>query len=135
MQKKFTVLIAVCLFLICGCFLVGCNNDQKDNNQKDKDEYVELTDQNYTYYLSIDNVCTNYATAANGSFRIWSYEYTTSGAVNGLYVDCIIYYQLGDGEEKELPLNAAGYAKLKYQISTNSPGPFKVTKVEGKIYL
>ena len=124
----FILSISMILFSTTACWW----NDDTSGNKKDN--YIELSLSNYEYYLSIDQVKTDSGSALQGSFRYVSYKVTISGAISGLFQDCKLYYKLGNEEEKEVKLNAAGFATFNYTWSTNS-GSFSFTNVEGKIII
>ena len=118
-------IVAILLLVVCLGLFTGCGGN-------DGGETVDLTAENYTYYLSLDTVTLESATA--GGQRFWSKKLTVYGAVSGQYVDCVLYYKIGDGEEKSFKLNASGYGTLRYSESSNG-GKFSITRASGKIIL
>ena len=116
-------IVAILLLVVCLGLFAGCGGS-------DGDETVDLTTENYTYYLSLDTVLLESGTA--GGMRYWSKKLTVYGAVSGQYVDCVLYYKIGDSEEKSIKLNASGYGTLRYSESSNN-GSFSITRVSGKI--
>lgn len=141
MRKRIAVLfilitvIGLIPFSLTGCWgfdFGGSNTDGGNNTGNSKS--IDLTLSNYEYYLSIDEELTSSGSALQGSFRYASYKVTVTGAVNGLYQGCSLYYKVGDTAEKEVKLNASGYATFNYSWSTNS-GNFSFTRATGKIIL
>ena len=113
------------LFSVC---FVGCNFSQEESTE------ISLTTDNYTYYLNLDNVCTDSGSAAGGTFHWSSHKLTITGAIDGLYVDCVLYYKTTDeGTEKEIKLNASGFATLNYILSNSLK--FTIVRAEGSIYI
>lgn len=130
MKKILTRLLASILILVCFS-LVACNNENSDNTEN---SFIELTIDNYNYYLTISEVLTGSGNVAGGSYRYASYQATISGAINGIYDGCIIYYKLGqDGNQQKVTLNAAGFAQFNYSVVNGANIIY--TKVEGRIYL
>ncbi|MCM1534122.1 MAG: hypothetical protein NC099_05670 [Corallococcus sp.] len=126
------LLIFVTMIIFLFLTFAGCWDDF-GSNPNNKDQIIELTMDNYEYYLSIDKVLNNHGNAANGSIHYWNYNCTIYGAVSGLYKDCSITYMLGETEH-EVKLNAAGFASFSYTESTKR-GAFKFTNVKGVILL
>lgn len=122
----FVLIVAICSFSF---IVAGCNNKEIE---EDSTTYIELSMDNYSYYLSIDTLHTGSTHTA--VIRADSYKVTVSGAVNGLYKDCSLFYQIGSGQEREVKLNAAGFATFNYSVSTNS-GSFKYVRVKGQIII
>lgn len=138
MRKKSAglfVLITAIGFVLIG--LTGCwgNQNSGDDNKEDNSHIIELSLSNYEYYLSIDKVKTESGSAMQGSYRYAAYKVTVSGAVSGLFEDCRLYYKIGDGAEREVKLNAAGFATFNYSWSSNMNGDFSFTRAEGKIII
>jgi hypothetical protein len=130
MKKNLARFLACILFLVCFS-LVACDNENRDSAEN---SYIELTVDNYDYYLSISKVLTDSGSYAGGSFRYASYQATISGAINGIYDGCIVYYKLGqDGDLQTVTLNAAGFAQFNYTVVNGENIIY--TKAEGKIYL
>lgn len=125
-MKKFAIVIlSVVLSLFC---FVGCNFGQEDETE------ISLTTDNYKYYLNLDSVCTGSGSAAGGSFRWSSHKLTITGAIDGLYVDCVLYYKTTDeGKEQPIELNASGFATLNYSVSNSLK--FIIVRAEGSIYI
>lgn len=138
MKKKFSKFIGITSLLavmfILSCFsLVACNNENTDNSEME-DSFIELTIDNYDYYLSISKVLTHSGSYLGGSLHIASYQATVTGAISGIYDGCIIYYKLGqDGSEQTVTLNAAGFAQFTYSVVNGENIIY--TNVVGRIYL
>ena len=125
MKKILASLLAVMFILSCFS-LVACNNENTDNSEIE-DSFIELTIDNYNYYLSISKVLTE----SRFSFNI--YQVTITGAISGIYYGCIIYYKEGEnGSEQKVNLNAAGFAQFGY---LDRDGDIIYTNVVGRIYL
>ena len=119
--------LATFTFFFAGCgdgLICNCNSSNSAS------QTINLTMDNYEYYLSISKVLTDSVSAAG--MRFSSYTVTVLGAISGLYQDCSIYYKIGDGEEREIKLNAQGFAEFSYSVGTNT-GSFEYTRVKGKI--
>lgn len=113
--------------------LFGCDNQ----NNKGLDEYIALNDSNCYYYLSIDDSQTKSENIlAGGKHYFISYrKITISGAVNGLFSDCILTIEYGENKiQKDISLNASGFATFEYTIN-NSSYKAKIISCKGKIYL
>ena len=125
-MKKIVAMILSCLLAIC-C-LVGCDilTQNKD------DEPISLTMDNYDYYLTINTVCTSSGSAAGGTVHYATYQKTFMGALNGVYKDCVITYQVADNN-KEVSLNVAGYAQISYSLVNSET--FSIVDVRGEIYI
>lgn len=124
------LLVAVIIaftFAFTGCGDGGLCTCNKSNGAT---QTINLTMANYEYYLSISKVLTDSVSAAG--MRFSSYTVTVLGAISGLYQDCSIYYKIGDDEEREIKLNAQGFAEFSYSVGTNT-GSFKYTRIKGKI--
>lgn len=127
---RLLLLIAVIVILtisFAGCwdgFVCNCNNSENNS------QTITLTMANYEYYLSISKVLTDSVSAAG--MRFSSYTVTVMGAISGLYKDCSIYYKIGDGDEREIKLNAQGFAEFSYSVGSNT-GSFEYTRVKGII--
>ena len=132
--KHFRLLLLIVVILIFMLLLVGCwDGFICDCNKSESDaQTIDLTIDNFEYYLSISKVLTDSVSAAG--MRFSSYTVTVLGAISGLYQDCSIYYKIGDGEEREIKLNAQGFAEFSYSVGTNT-GNFEYTRVKGKIVI
>ncbi len=115
------ILAAILIFVLL--LLCACGETNEDVESQEKDEYIELTMENYEYYLTIQEVLTD-KTFLAGSTHYY-YTATIYGAVNGLYKDCVIVFN-----GRILNLNAAGFAEFSY-VDTKP----KVTSVSGRIYI
>lgn len=123
MKKSFIIVFLFCLLCCCSC-------NKKNNQKEDQTIEIPLTLENYEYYLTITSIYNNTVTAQQGNYRCSTYDVFIDGAVDGLYVDCVLYLENG----KNIKLNAAGYAQTAKSIS-NGEDSFKVVKVEGKIII
>lgn len=115
-------LLLFSLFCFVGCF------------ETEKEEVVSLTDENYTYYLTIESTVQSSGSYAGGNFIYVNVAVTINGAIDGEYRDCKLYYRLGEGERQEICLNAAGYARFSYTV-TSRTGDFAFVGAEGSIIL
>ena len=124
-------IVAILLLVLCLGSFVGCGNLNNENDSTEKS--FDLTLENYTYYLTLDTEITG-----SGSYLLghhWcSKKLTVYGAVSGLYVDCVLYYKIGEVEEKSFKLNATGFGTINYNETTDS-GRFSITQVSGKIVI
>lgn len=125
--------IVVCLIACIICFgLTGCfgtSNNNGSGQSSVENDYIELTIDNYDYYLTIDDSVVSNFTAA--STRFYCHRVTIYGALSGIYSDCVLHYKY-NGNEMEVKLNVAGYATFDYTVSS---GRLVYTRVSGKIYL
>ena len=129
MKKLVIGILSVILSLFC---FIGCNFAQEETTE------ISLTTDNYTYYLNLDKVCTGSGSAAGGSFRWASYKLTITGAIDGIYEDCVLYYKTTDeGKEQPIELNASGFATLNYSVpfSAYNSLKFMIVRAEGSILL
>lgn len=125
-RKAYTFfLLLFTLFCFVGCF------DTEQEGTEDEN-IVFLTLENYTYYLTIDRSVQGSGSYAGGNFTYVNMAVTISGAVDGEYRNCKLYYRFGEGEQREICLNAAGYARFSYTV-TNSTGAFAFVGAEGSI--
>ncbi len=118
MKRILAAILIFVLLLLCAC---GETNEEVE--PQEKDEYIELTMENYEYYLTIQSVKTVEKFIA-GELRHY-YDVTIYGAVDGVYKDCVIVFN-----GRILNLNAAGFAEFSY-VNTKP----KFTSVSGRIYI
>ncbi|MBO4623810.1 MAG: hypothetical protein J5691_08055 [Bacilli bacterium] len=122
------------VFLLCmiGC-LFGCstlsinnnvNNSQVDDIEESKD--IVLTLDNYEYYLTIRTQFRS--SEVRGGWRASFYDVYISGAIFGLYKDCVLTLENGT----IIKLDAAGCAQTTKTI-INDKDDFVVVDVEGII--
>lgn len=143
MKKWFKLM----LLMLCAALLLlmnscsrnpsGAVDGQEDTDEKESETIensIELTMENFEYYLSIDEVVISSGSAAGGTIRYATYKVTVSGAINGLFQGCSLYYRIGDGNECEVKLNAAGFATFNY-VASNQTGQFAFTRATGKIII
>ncbi len=122
-MKKFIAILTCCVCLI---FSSGCVNK---TGSHDNETSIELNLDNYQYYLNLDYTVTG-STFAPGIGYFYSYKLTFSSAIEGLYVDCVLHYEVkleNNDSEGDIKLNAAGYAQIGYS------GRLTITSVSGKI--
>lgn len=132
MKKIISVLLTFFLSLIC--FSACSIENDNDNDNDDTHNIVTLTTDNYNYYLNLDPISTGSGSALGGSLRWTSYKMTITGAVNALYVDCVLYYKTQEEQqEKSINLNASGFATFTYTLTLGDS--FNVVRVEGEIHL
>lgn len=129
--KIITFLVAAMLGTIFFIF-TGCQYGE-GNNDANEEQKIELTLNNFEQYLSIDKTVTDSGSLAGGSYRYVSYKVTIYGAIDGLYQDCVLYYKIGNGEEREIKLNVAGYATFNYRKVNGNDLTY--TKAGGTILL
>lgn len=129
-----TVLLLMA-FGFTGCDLGGDKTAGGDNEPQS----IELTMDNYDYYLSIDTVCTSSNVFGGGYFHISSYKVTITGAISGIYENCSLFYQQnGEEIEHEVKLNAAGYATFSYSITSglgDDRGSLSYVRAQGEILI
>lgn len=140
-KKRFAwlSLAALTVFLMAFGF-TGCDlGGDKTAGGDDEPQSIELTMDNYDYYLSIDTVCTSSDVFGGGHFHISSYKVTITGTISGIYENCSLFYQQDGGEiEHEVKLNAAGYATFSYSITSGfaeNSGSISYVRVQGKILI
>ena len=133
--KTFGLFLLVTVMITTSFLFVGCWDELfGDNNSTDDTEIVELTMDNFQYYLSISSVTTS-TTWVGTMGNAYVIRVTISGAVQGLYKDCSIFYKIGkDGAEQEVKLNAAGFAQFSYGVS-DWGGSFQYPRVTGQIII
>jgi len=132
-MKKFVVVLMCCVGFI---FSFGCNDEINSDlhENANNDTCIELNLENYQYYLTLDYVYLG--SQSIGYNNVYSYELTIFGAIDGLYVDCVLCYKLKSGnneKEGKISLNAAGFAKESYYCFNS--GGLTITSVSGKIIL
>lgn len=118
------------LLLFTSLCFAGCFDTEQEGTENEN--IVSLTDENYTYYLSIIQSVQSSGSYAGGNFTYVNVAVTINGAVDGEYRNCKLYYRFGEGEQKEICLNAAGYARFSYTV-TSSTGAFAFVGAEGSI--
>ncbi len=133
------LLSALTVFLMVFWF-TGCDLGEGETPEgNDEPRSIELTMDNYDYYLSIDTVCTSSTVLGGGRMQIWSYKVTIMGAISGIYENCSLFYrQNGEEIEHEVKLNAAGYATFSYSITSgmaHDTGLLSYVRVQGKILI
>ncbi len=113
MKKLLTIIMAFLCMIFCAC---SPNKDSTDSSI-DVPDYIELTIENYEYYLSIQKVKTDSGSFMGGSRRWVSYAATINGTVYGLYENCILSYKYNDSEQiYDIKLNASGFATFEYTV-------------------
>ncbi len=132
------LLLAALTVLLMAFGFTGCNLGGGETPEGDDEpQSIELTIDNYEYYLSIDTVCTSSNVYGGGYFHISSYKVTIMGAISGIYENCSLFYQQnGEEIEHEVKLNAAGYATFSYSITSglgDDRGSISYVRVQGKI--
>ena len=128
-SKKIIVCLLLVMFIMLNIVLLsGCENA---NNEQIEDNYIELTMDNYEYYLTFTRVNTGSGNIASGTYRYATYDLTISGAIYGIYVDCVIFY---NNNKSSIKLNAAGNAQTSYSI-VNGSSSFVISNVSGRIYI
>ena len=130
------LLSALTVFLMVFWF-TGCDLGEGETPEgNDEPRSIELTMDNYDYYLSIDTVHTGSTVLGSGS--IYSYKVTITGAISGIYENCSLFYQQnGEEIEHEIKLNAAGFATFSYNITSgfHGKGNISYVRVQGKILI
>ena len=127
-MKKVVALVFI--MVLSFCCLGGCGRIPK------KSSIITLSMDNYEYYLTIDSDCISSSSivAAGKTWYFSTYKVTISGALEGLYVDCSLYYRTSEsGQIQKLKLNAVGFGTLTYE-RTNGVEKFIVARVEGEIH-
>ncbi len=125
MKKNILSIILCFMFILSAVGLVSCSDGKsEDDNYK----FIELTLDNYEYYLTISSQLVNSVNISGGRIRLYYYTVYISGAINGIYEDCVLYLKNGS----EIKLNASGNANTSRTIN-NGEDSFNVVKVEGKI--
>ena len=132
-MKKFVVVLMCCVGFI---FSFGCNDEVNSDlhENANNDTCIELNLENYQYYLTLDYAYIGSTSLGVGN--VYSYELTVFGAIEGLYVDCVLHYKLDSGRnetEGNISLNAAGFAEKSYSYLNS--GGLTITSVSGKIIL
>ncbi len=125
-----------CMLILATIFFCACGNQDKDDESNDSgnDEYIELTLENYDYWLSIDATLTDSGSAAQGSYRWATYSATINGAVSGIFEDCEIWYSFeGSDTIHTVKLNASGFAKFSYSVVNGKD--IQYVGASGKIYV
>ena len=134
MRKDLLLVWIIVFMLLFGSVAVSCLKvSETENSETENSNWnvIDLTIDNYDYYLSIDMTTTSSGTVAGGTIHYYSQQVTINGAVYGLYQDCSLFYKVGDKEEKQVKLNAAGFAKFNY---TSANGKYlHFVRAEGKI--
>ena len=130
------MLLAALTALLLAFGLTGCDlGGNKTVGGDDEPQSIELTMDNYDYYLSIDTVLTSSTVLGGGQFHISSYKVTITGAISGIYKNCSLFYQQDGGEsEYEVKLNAAGYATFSYNITSgmyHNTGSISYVRIQG----
>ena len=120
------------LSLVVVLGLVACGKGNSENMPKEN--YVNLTVSNCSYYLSIADIYLEHngstGTAAGARRRI-----TINGAVSGRYSDCSITFEYEYARntiQEKIQLNAAGFAIFEYTAKSDKA---KIVSCTGKIYL
>ena len=119
-MKKTTLFFTIVILIVIVGFGCSCSRKGEIMPETDTSNIISLDLSNYEYYLTIHDVVTSSVSAAGGSVFAVTHEVTISGAVYGLYRNCALYYKVGDGYEREVKLNAAGYAQFTYTNSRRS---------------
>ena len=133
--RNFGLFLLVSVMIATSFLFAGCWDELfGDGNSTDDTEIIELTMDNFEYYLSISHVTTSSMWVGTMG-HAYEISATISGTVQGLYKDCSIFYKIGkDGAEHEVKLNAAGFAEFSYGTS-DWGGGFQYTRVTGQIIL
>lgn len=134
------LLLAALTVLLMAFGFMGCDlGGDKTAGGDDEPQSIELTMDNYDYYLSIDTVCTSSTVLGGGRMHILLYKVTITGAISGIYENCSLFYQQnGEEIEHEVKLNAAGYATFGYTVTLGlayDKGDISYVRVQGKILI
>ncbi len=128
MKKTLALILSALSLTCCAC------NAPSSTNTSEEESYVELTLENYDYYLSILETLTESGVLMGGSLRYAVYQVTINGAVDGLYENCTLTYKYKNSNEThDVSLNAAGFANFKYTVSNGNTISF--VAATGKIYM
>ncbi len=133
MKKILTIIIAFLCIMFCAC---SPNKDRADSSN-DTPDYIELTIENYAYYLSIQKVKVRTYTnhSVGGSTTYVFYDVTVNGAIDGLYENCVLTYKDKQSEQtRDVPLNAAGFATFTCSITTLDDN-ISYVAASGRIYI
>lgn len=131
MKKRFLFGVYLSLFVaVCTIGFCGCNSGNNGENDSENTNEIELTLDNYKYYLTITSYLKDSGSYGGGTYRYASYDVYISGAINGIYQGCVLYFK----NEKKLTLDAGGNAQTERSV-VNGEDSFTVEKVEGKIIL
>lgn len=126
------------LLLVVILGLVACGNENSANCKGTKEsDYVTIDSSNYNFYFSIDDsyITSSSVASSVGMLTSITRKITISGAVNGIYSDCLIVFEYGkDKTQQTLKLNAAGFASFEYTINS-STYIAKIVSCSGKLYL
>lgn len=94
MKKRFLFGVYLSLFVafytigFCGC---NSGNNGEDNSENTNE--IELTLDNYKYYLTITSYLKDSGSYGGGTYRYASYDVYISGAINGIYQGCVLYFK------------------------------------------
>ena len=128
-KRNFLCLTIFFLVILFSLGLSACDkNNIKENAYEENVNSIELTLENYSYFLTITTQRKDSGSIAGGSYRYANYDVYINGAVNGIYVNCSLTLESG----RKIMLNASGFAQTTKSI-VNGKDSFKIVEVEGTI--